>query len=144
MAPYHVSKYGMEAITESMRVELQPWGIWVAAVEPGNIDTQIWEKSDKAVKQSRAGLPKEGEKLYSKSLDAMDKVIADSDGAGNPPEKVAKKVFHALTAMRPKPRYLVGGDARGMLSARAVLPVRTYDKVRSRAMGLPKRKSAVK
>jgi NAD(P)-dependent dehydrogenase (short-subunit alcohol dehydrogenase family) len=144
MAPYHVSKYGMEALTESMRVELQPWGIWVAAVEPGNIDTQIWEKADKEVKQKRAGLPKHGEKLYRQSLDAMDKVIAESDGVGNPPEKVAKKVFHALTAMRPKPRYLVGGDARSMLSARAVLPVRTYDRVRSRAAGLPKRNSALR
>jgi len=143
MSPYHVSKYGMEAITESMRVELQPWGIWVAAVEPGNIDTRIWEKSDHEVKQKRAGLPPAGKKLYRESFDAMDKVIADSDGAGNPPEKVAKKVFHALTSRRPKPRYLVGGDARGVLTAKAVLPARAFDRMRTRIMKLPKRDSAL-
>lgn len=142
MSPYHASKYGLEAITESLRMELQPWGIWVAAIEPGNVDTGIWEKADKEVKERRAELPKQGERLYADSLDAMDTVIADSEGIGSPPKKVAKKVLHALTARRPRAQYVVGADAKGALNAKRVLGARGFDAMRTRIMKLPKRDSA--
>ncbi len=142
MSPYHASKFGLEAMTESLRMELQPWGIWVAAIEPGNIDTRIWEKADAEVKARRAALPKQGEKLYAPGLDAMDTVIADSDGIGSPPKRVAKKVMHALTARRPRAQYVVGADAKGALGAKRVLGQRGFDRMRTRIMKLPKRGSA--
>src|SRR5204862_4889771 len=42
--PYHASKYAMEAFTDSLRAELLPWGMRVVVVEPGTIDTPIWEQ----------------------------------------------------------------------------------------------------
>ena len=45
MAPYSASKFALEAITDALRTELRPFGIQVAAVEPGPIHTPIWEKS---------------------------------------------------------------------------------------------------
>ena len=45
MGPYAASKFAMEAITDALRSELRTWGIGVSAVEPGPIDTPIWEKS---------------------------------------------------------------------------------------------------
>lgn len=143
MGPYHASKFGLEAISESMRIELQPWGIWVAAIEPGNVDTRIWEKGDAAVKELRSKVPPEAGKLYGESMDAMESLIGEMDGAGFPPKKVAKKVFHALTAKRPKARYLVGADARGAVAAQRLLGARGFARARTRMMKLPKENSAL-
>jgi NAD(P)-dependent dehydrogenase (short-subunit alcohol dehydrogenase family) len=143
MGPYHASKFGLEAITESLRMELQPWGIWVAAVEPGNVATRIWGKGENEVASFRAKAP-EAEGLYSNAIDAFEAMIKTLDGAGFSPEKVAKKVAHALTARRPKPRYLVGADARGMLTARGLLSARAFDRIRTRVMKVPKAGSALK
>jgi len=49
---------------------------------------------------------------------------------------VARVVERALTARRPRPRYVVGVDARGMILAQAVLPTRVFDRIMRRAMGL--------
>ncbi|MGZ5308324.1 MAG: SDR family oxidoreductase [Solirubrobacterales bacterium] len=144
MAPYHASKYGLEAVTESLRMELRPWGIWVAAVEPGSVDTKIWGKGKQEIDKTRASLTKEGQKLYGESLDSFDNAFKQTAEAGIPPERVAKKVFHALTSVRPRPRYLVGADAKGSIAAKNVLSVRAFDRVRGRMMKLPKRKSALK
>jgi hypothetical protein len=52
------------------------------------------------------------------------------------PDKVARTVEHALTARRPRPRYVVGADARGMILLQSVLPTRVFDRLMLRAMGL--------
>src|SRR5919201_1396531 len=41
--PYNASKFGLEAIGDSLRQELRPWGIDVIAIEPGSIESRIWE-----------------------------------------------------------------------------------------------------
>ena len=143
MSPYHASKFGLEAVTESLRMELQPWGIWVCAVEPGNVSTRIWEKAERDVKKTRTALPSDGEDLYGDAMDGMERVVEESDGAGIPPERVAKKVQHALTARRPRPRYLVGSDAKAGLAARRVLGARLFDRARTGLMKQPKKNSKV-
>jgi hypothetical protein len=55
---------------------------------------------------------------------------------GAPPEKVAKVVVHALTARRPRTRYLVGADARTMATLKRVLPDRVRDRLVARATGI--------
>ena len=55
---------------------------------------------------------------------------------GIPPEKVADAVDHALTASRPRTRYLVGADARGQALLSRLLPDRVVDRIVARAMGI--------
>jgi NAD(P)-dependent dehydrogenase (short-subunit alcohol dehydrogenase family) len=49
MSPYNTSKFAIEALGESLRQELAPWGIDVAVIEPGSIDTPIWRKGAETI-----------------------------------------------------------------------------------------------
>jgi NAD(P)-dependent dehydrogenase (short-subunit alcohol dehydrogenase family) len=142
--PYHASKFGLEAISDSLRVELQPWGIDVIAIEPGSIATEIWDRGLAKATQVREGLPREGKKLYGSSMEAMVRVMENAGEAGQPPEKVAKVIRKALTKRRPKTRYLLGSDAKGAIATKRLLSDRTWDRVVTRVAGVPKRDSALK
>ena len=64
LGPYAASKHALEAIADSLRVELRPWGVAVAIVEPASIATPIWQKGASRADAMRAGLPPETEALY--------------------------------------------------------------------------------
>jgi NAD(P)-dependent dehydrogenase (short-subunit alcohol dehydrogenase family) len=135
LGPYSASKFALEALTEVMRRELLPWGIHVAAIEPGNVKTRIWEKGAREVDETRASMTPEQLELYGANLDRMEQVVKLMERTGAKPEKVARAVAHALTADRPKARYLVGADARVQLALERVLPTRAFDRVMSRIAG---------
>jgi NAD(P)-dependent dehydrogenase (short-subunit alcohol dehydrogenase family) len=126
--PYIASKHAMEAVTDVLRVELLEWGIDVIAIEPGTIATPIWEKSAQEGEKVLAGLTPEQRDLYGKRLAKMTKVIESQNKRGAPPEKVAAAVEKALTASRPKTRYLVG-DAVVLLNLKRILPMRWFDRL---------------
>jgi NAD(P)-dependent dehydrogenase (short-subunit alcohol dehydrogenase family) len=123
---YAASKHGVEAITDSLRVELDPFGVKVIAVEPGGIKTPIWEKG--AARD--AAMPDDAEttalrKLYAPLVTLLQKLNARPGGL--PPEDVAAVVIDALESSRPKNRYLVGKDAKS-LSLLGRLPVVLRDR----------------
>jgi hypothetical protein len=60
------------------------------------------------------------------------------------PDRVARTVERVLTVRRPRPRYIVGADARAMIAAQAVLPARTFDWLILRAMGLRRRRGRLR
>jgi NAD(P)-dependent dehydrogenase (short-subunit alcohol dehydrogenase family) len=126
--PYVTSKYALEAVTDVLRVELLEWGIDVIAIEPGTIATPIWEKSSQEAEKVLAGLTAEERDLYGKRLAKAAKMIERQNKRGAPPEKVAAAVEKALTAKRPKPRYLVG-DAVALLWVKRLLPTRWLDRL---------------
>jgi NAD(P)-dependent dehydrogenase (short-subunit alcohol dehydrogenase family) len=136
MSPYHASKFGIEAVGDALRMELRPFGVKVSIVEPGAIATPIWEKGSATAKAVRGSLSAEGEELYGKSLARAEEMLGQNAERGAPPEKVAKVVVHALTARRPRTRYLVGADARTMATLKRVLPDRVRDRLVARATGI--------
>ena len=71
LGPYNASKFALEALTDSLRAELRPWGIQVAVIEPGSIATPIWEKSTAEADRMEATLPPEGHALYGKAIKAL-------------------------------------------------------------------------
>jgi NAD(P)-dependent dehydrogenase (short-subunit alcohol dehydrogenase family) len=125
---YHATKFALEGFSDSLRLELAPFGVRVVIVEPGAILTE-WSDiaGDSAVESSRgtpyeqqaAGLRRRFEQAYRPAM------------ASNP-DVVAKAVAKAATARRPRTRYPVGRGARSVLTARAVLPDRAFDAVVSR------------
>jgi NAD(P)-dependent dehydrogenase (short-subunit alcohol dehydrogenase family) len=110
--PYCASKFAIEALTDSLRMELKPWGIEVAVVQPGAIDTPIWEKSLAAGDALLASLPPRMMELYAPLIDKVISGAKNSAKGAVSPQCVAEAVAHALTAVKPKTRYLVGKDAR--------------------------------
>jgi NAD(P)-dependent dehydrogenase (short-subunit alcohol dehydrogenase family) len=136
LSPYAASKFAMEAITDSLRRELRPWGIHVAIIEPGAIATPIWDKSREANEELAKGAPPEAEQLYGKLIERIRSESATLGETGLPPIEVAKAVEHALTANRPKTRYLVGREAKGRAAAAALLPDRAFDALVARTLGV--------
>jgi NAD(P)-dependent dehydrogenase (short-subunit alcohol dehydrogenase family) len=132
LGPYAASKHALEALADSLRVELRPFGIAVSIVEPGSIATPIWRKGAERAQELSAGFEPERAALYAPAV-ARFREIALSRGLGVDPDVVAKAVEHALTASRPKARYLVGRDAhlRAWIER---LPTRLRDRVLARAL----------
>jgi NAD(P)-dependent dehydrogenase (short-subunit alcohol dehydrogenase family) len=122
--PYCFSKFALEAFSDSLRVELKPWEISVSVVEPGNVQTNIWGRASAEVGNQAKQLPAEAYEMYRAAYDHWSGLKVQ----GIPPDRVAKAVLHALTAKRPKTRYVVGPDAR-VVSFVARLPDRIRDKI---------------
>jgi NAD(P)-dependent dehydrogenase (short-subunit alcohol dehydrogenase family) len=109
---YCASKYALEALGDALRMELRPWGIGVSLVEPGPIRTDIWGDilvdHDRMVDKLAAG----HRVLYARQLNGTRKLLGRVQKMAADPEKVVKAVDHALTARRPKSRYLLDSASR--------------------------------
>jgi NAD(P)-dependent dehydrogenase (short-subunit alcohol dehydrogenase family) len=132
--PYHASKFGTEAIGDVFRQELRPWGIEVAIIEPGSIDTPIWERGQATGAEIESRSPQTG-LLYGAAIEKFRKMIEATAERGIPPEKVAKAIAHALESSRPKTRYLVGLDAKVQARIRPLIPTRLFDRIVARQLG---------
>jgi NAD(P)-dependent dehydrogenase (short-subunit alcohol dehydrogenase family) len=135
MGPYHASKFGMEGLTDSLRQELRPFGIEVSIVEPGTIATDIWEKGAAAADDVIERMPERARELYGERMEAMRAAALEAGPNGIAPDAVARVVEHALTARRPRTRYLVGRDAKTNARVSRVVPDRIFDRLVARQLG---------
>lgn len=132
---YHAAKFGIEAVGDTFRQELRPWGIRVSIVEPGSIDTPIWERGERTSDEIGARSPQR-ESLYGKTIESYRKVIKETAERGIPAEKVARVIEHALSAKHPRSRYLVGLDAKVQARIKPLIPTPVFDRIVARMMGL--------
>lgn len=137
MSPYNTSKFGVEALGESLRHELKPWEIDVVVIEPGSIDTPIWEKGAETIDELTSKLSPTAKRLYGRQLDRMEEVLKETANRGIPPEKVAKAVHTAISSDNPRHRYLVGTDAKIAARLKGSLPDRTFSKLAGRQFKMP-------
>jgi NAD(P)-dependent dehydrogenase (short-subunit alcohol dehydrogenase family) len=137
MSPYNISKFGVEALGESLRHEVKPWDIDVTVVEPGSIATDIWDKGAETINRRYSKMPKKGKELYGSQLNRFGEVIAETANRGIAPEKVAKVIYRAIRSHNPRHRYLVGTDARIGARLKGTLPDRAFHKIAGRQMKLP-------
>jgi NAD(P)-dependent dehydrogenase (short-subunit alcohol dehydrogenase family) len=137
---YNASKFAIEGIADSLRMELRPWGIAVVLVEPGSIDTDLWRLAQDTASDAEAAMAPHHRELYSRHLGGMRKAIARIQRQAGPVERVTAAIERALTAGRPKARYLVGPDAKVQVALRAALPARALDTVVGLATGMPRRR----
>lgn len=139
LGPYCASKFALEALTDALRVELQPWGIEVSIIEPGTVTTPIWEKSIALADEIWNNLPQEAHSLYSSAVDTTRKTANKLSKNGFTAKVVAKAVAQALTANKPKTRYVVGLDAKTSIWLAKIMPDRMLDKLVAQYLGLPKK-----
>ena len=138
VGPYAASKHALEALSDSLRVELRPWGIHVALIEPGRIATPIWEKSLAESEALASRADPEMLARYSPALERMRAFVERFNARRLPPERVAAAVEHALFAARPKTRYVIGLDAHLQALLVRFVPDRIRDALVVRALGLPR------
>lgn len=107
LSPYTTTKFALEALSDALRVEVSPWKILVSVIEPGAIDTPIWDKSVSLAHNVIASIPPAGTHLYGQVLGPFQASLAPH---GISADVVAGAVAHALTSPRPRTRYRVGRD----------------------------------
>ena len=127
MGPYSASKHALEALTDALRLELYPWGIEVSIIEPGAIATPIWDKSMQISLDVELEMPAEGKHLYKDAAQSVREAFGQAAARAIPVDAVVEAVLHALTARRPKTRYLVGRDAKLRAVMLRWLPDRFHD-----------------
>jgi NAD(P)-dependent dehydrogenase (short-subunit alcohol dehydrogenase family) len=127
IAPYNSSKFALAAISDSLRGELHAWGIHVSLIEPGAVKTAIWEKGRQKTDELADGLGPEAIERYGQVLETARKMIDFQERTGVMPIKVTEAIEHALTSRRPKPRYLVGKDAKAQALIARFVPSRIRD-----------------
>ena len=137
MSPYNTSKFGIEALGESLRHELRPWEIDVVVVEPGSIDTEIWGKGRETIRERLGEMPEDARRLYGKQITRFGEVLNETASRGIPAEKVAEVVHKAIASGKPKHRYLVGTDAKIGARLKGTLPDRTFSKLAARQVKMP-------
>ncbi len=109
LSPYSASKFALEALTDGLRLELNPWGIEVVSVQPGAIKTEIWQKARSYVEGELRKYPPEAFEQYGPLLERISDSLDRPRGVDA--DEVARTVDMILTVSRPKARYLVGRDA---------------------------------
>ncbi|HEY3547213.1 MAG TPA: oxidoreductase [Propionicimonas sp.] len=126
---YHATKFAVEGLSDSLRVELGSFGIDVALIQPGPVRTE-WN----AIARANLSASSDGT-AYAKQAASVAKTLlrADQPGVGAEPTEVAAAIVKAATARRPRTRYPVGRGSATLIRARRLLPDRLFDRLLSRA-----------
>jgi NAD(P)-dependent dehydrogenase (short-subunit alcohol dehydrogenase family) len=132
--PYSASKFGLEAMTDALRREVAPHGVRVVSVEPGGIATPIWGKGLERADEVVADMPEDARRRYGGVIAAVRAEAERLAREGLPPEAVAEVVGRALTARRPRTRYVVGREARIQARLARWLPDRAFDALIARRL----------
>lgn len=133
------SKMAFEAVSDCLRRELHPWGIHVSIIEPGGINTPANRKMRETVEKTLESMEPQVRAWYGPSMEAFSKWAYDMHTKNLQPEQVAKAVFKAMSAKRPRARYRLGLDSLGVMLASRFLPDRLYDAVILKVSRLPLR-----
>jgi NAD(P)-dependent dehydrogenase (short-subunit alcohol dehydrogenase family) len=126
---YNTSKFALEGMSDAWRRELRPFGVDVILIEPGGVKTPIWGKSTETADALLEDGPPEIRQLYGELIEGVrtrtQKIARET---GSDPSEVAEAIGAALTADRPRTRYLVGRDAKLRAGVQR-LPDRLRDRV---------------
>jgi short-subunit dehydrogenase len=131
--PIAASKAALASLSDSLRIELRHQGVKVALVEPGAMRTEIFARAVRSGQaDGLAGGPEVG-RHYARALETAAAAVAATEL--HPVDAAVDAVHHALTARRPRTRYLVGPDARTVRIARR-LPTGVRDRALLSALKL--------
>jgi len=107
IGPYSMSKRAMEGYADALRRELDPLGIKVSIVEPGDVKTPIWEKADTLMREIG---PRFSSLFHDRAIRIVEMGIKKAREKGLEPEDIAQKVYRALHEEHPKARYPINSN----------------------------------
>ena len=127
---YHGSKFALEGLSESIRYELEPFGIKVILIEPGAVGSNFWKniKIAKSSSDSNSPYTQFGNKIL-KAYEQMEQNTIS-------PSVVAKTILDAVTSNNPQLRYVVGEDAAKTLEARKNMPDNEFGDLIKKQFGI--------
>lgn len=134
---YAASKFAVEAAADALRMELRPWRIAVAIIEPAQTDTDMWRTADDMVVQTAQAMSEAHRALYSRHIAGMKKMVPMSQRMATPAEGVAVDVLRALTDRRPRARYVVGTVPKLQVAVLTKLPTSLRDFVLRKVASQP-------
>jgi NAD(P)-dependent dehydrogenase (short-subunit alcohol dehydrogenase family) len=132
--PYSASKFGLEAVSDALRREVAELGVRVVIVEPGAIATPIWDKGITVGDEIVARGDPTARARYARLIDRIRAAAEANARDGLPPSAVAEVIGEAMTAEKPRTRYLVGREAKVRARLAQLLPDRALDALVARAM----------
>jgi NAD(P)-dependent dehydrogenase (short-subunit alcohol dehydrogenase family) len=122
---YCASKFAQEGLGEALALEAAPFGVQAILIEPGIIKTTRWtEHRGTAARALEPGSPYR--ELFQASEDMADRLVERSRTT---PADVAAAVHHALTADKPRMRYVVGRPASAVIMLRRYLPAGLFERI---------------
>lgn len=131
---YNASKHALEAMTDTLRLELYYEPIDVITIEPGPIVSKFRENAFQKFKENI----NQEHSAYQNLYGAMEERLANTTKEAPftlGPEAVTEKVWHALTAKKPKIKYAVTQPTYALAFAKRILPVNLLDKILLKAAG---------
>ncbi len=139
LGAYNASKFALEGMADTLRMELRPWGVRVSLIEPSQTDTDMWRKAEDELDAAVAALAPEHRELYSGHIAGTRRLIPMAQRMASPVDGVAAAVERALTSSRPRARYVVGAGPRVQAVLAAVTPTPMLDRVLAKVTGVPRR-----
>ncbi len=120
LSPYCATKYALRAVTDSLRVEIEPYGIHVSIIEPGFVKTQFVDTSVTTGTRLFSKMPPESDRIYGDAFRSLIHNFEVLSRRGFPAEKVARAIAYNLTARRPRRTQVVGFDAKLLIFMRSI------------------------
>lgn len=124
---YNASKFALEGLADTLRLELAGSGIAVSLLEPGPVRTPIWNRIAARWKLVKAALPARAHELYGARLAHWERDLETCAARGLEPQQVARALLRVLEAERPRARYPVGPTATKFALASHLAPTRWLD-----------------
>ncbi len=118
---YHASKVALESLSDSLRIELKPYGVRVILIEPGAIDTEGLREVSESLRSIS------GSTCYADRADALACSLAELESV--PALSVAKTISLVVSRRRPRTRYIVGKGAKAAVLMYQLLPDRLLDRL---------------
>ncbi|MFD6551049.1 SDR family NAD(P)-dependent oxidoreductase [Streptomyces sp. NPDC058398] len=130
LGAYAASQFAKEALSDALRRELAPQRVPVVVVQPGAVLTPLWSKMSDTGNRALEGAPEPVQELYRRSfLGFMEANETSARSSRTTVDDVARVIFRALVAERPRTRYTIGRDATGSRVLSRLLPDRALDRI---------------
>ncbi len=134
---YSASKFGMEALSDALRLELRQWRIPVSLVDPGATDTAIFGKTLAEIDDLETTLGEDGYRLYAEQIAAIRRLVETTAADTDPALVLAETIAEALMSDKPHARYLAGKGAKAAAALARAGTDQMEDWAIAKEVGLP-------